>query len=359
MPHPSIRVGFIGTGWPDKVQIPAFARAGLMAQGICSGQIENARRVSGKHGIPEVHDSWESLIASESIDLVSIVTPTWLHSQIAKAALKAGKHVLCEAPTLSVAQSKSMVDVANAHPTQLALFDFELRHTPQRRRMYDLIDGGDLGGLISIQLHYRFNSNLDSRLPWNWEHDLDSGGGMLNLVGGHLLDQACWLAGPIEKLTAQFFTLYGSRSDPKSKKNKNVTGDDYATLLLKFENGTRGVLTVSTVHPDDGTAGLTAVVHGTEGGVLLDKNEVLFTVDKNGASQLLAIPDPAKELLSEEDQNAFACGTFHMAREIKNTLLSGQERTPHLATFNDGLMVQKAIEAARRSGENETWEYVE
>jgi len=354
----AIRVGFIGTGWSDRIQIRAFRNAGLIPQGICSRQLENAKRVSKNYDIPEVYKDWESLIASENIDLISIVTPTWLHSKISIAALDAGRHVLCEAPTLTVDESESMMKAAKSHPNQLALIDYELRHTPQRRRIYELLNSGELGSLISIHLNYCFDWNLDSGSFWNWENDRESGGGVLNLVGGHLLDQARWLGGSIERLTAQLFTLHNSRSVANSTESKTVTGDDHVTVLLQFKNGVHGVLIASAVHPEKNSSGLTMAVHATEGSLILDKNEDLWHLDKNGNSQLITILDPSRELFSKEEQSAFAYGTYHLAHELRKILVAGQKPSPHIASFYDGLITQKAIETVRRSAQNNTWEYV-
>ena len=117
------------------MQIAAFKNAGLLAQGICSGKVANAQRIASQHDIPEIYEDWRAMIAAENIDLVSIVTPTWLHSEIAIAALQAGKHVLCEAPTLTVAEAERMLATAKLYPDQLALIDYELRYTPQRQRL--------------------------------------------------------------------------------------------------------------------------------------------------------------------------------------------------------------------------------
>ena len=359
MPNRKVRVGFVGTGWPDRVQIQAFRNAGLEPQGICSGQISNAKRVAEKHNIVEVYENWEALIDSQTIDLVSIVTPTWLHHKIAIAALKAGKHVVCEAPTLTVDESKEMFEVAKTYPNQLALIDYELRYTPQRQKMYELVKSGKLGIPKSIHLNYLFDWNLDSSLLWNWENDLESGGGVLNLVGGHLLDQARWFCGSIERLTAQFFTLHNYRTVKSSNVNKAITGDDQVTLLLQFKNGVRGKLTASAVHPEKNSSGLTATIYATEGSLMIDKNEELWQFDKNGNSQHLSISDSSREMFAQEAQSAFAYGTYHFAHELKRVLVEGEKPSPHLTTFYDGLIAQKAIEAARRSAKNISWEYVE
>ncbi|MCB0085543.1 MAG: Gfo/Idh/MocA family oxidoreductase, partial [Caldilineaceae bacterium] len=92
----NLRVGFVGTGWAERVQIPMFRLAGLTAQAICSGNPENAKRAAATAEVPEVYDEWRTMIASESVDIVSVVTPPHLHAEIAIAALQAGKHVICE-----------------------------------------------------------------------------------------------------------------------------------------------------------------------------------------------------------------------------------------------------------------------
>lgn len=354
-----IRVGFIGTGWPGRVQIAAFKHAGLTAAGICSGKIENARRIARQHDIPEVYDDWRAMIAAENIDLVSIVTPTWLHSEIAIAALQAGKQVLCEAPTLTVAEAESMLATAKLYPGQLALIDYELRYTPQRQKILELLNGQVLGKITSLHLNYCFGWNLDGSNPWHWENDLESGGGVLNLVGGHLLDQARWFAGPIEKLTAQFTTLHQSRPVANSRAHKPVSGDDQANLLLQFSNGAQGTLTISAVHPDSASEGLRTIIHGENGSLLLDRNETLWRLEKDGNRAAFDIPDAAQDVIPAEEKSAFAYGTYHLGREIK-MLLSDPENPPgHVATFHDGLLAQMAIAAARRSAVENTWETIE
>src|SRR3954470_5323721 len=117
-----VRVGFIGTGWTERIQIPCYQLAGLIPQAICSSKPENAQRVAAKMGIPQVYNSWQELIYADTVDLVSIVTPPHLHAEISIAALRAGKHVICEKPTaLSVAEAENMFAAAQASPNQLAI----------------------------------------------------------------------------------------------------------------------------------------------------------------------------------------------------------------------------------------------
>ena len=182
---------------------------------------------------------------------------------------------------------------------------------------------------------------------------------MLNLVGGHLLDQAHWFAGPIEKLTAQFTTLHQSRPVANSREHKPVSGDDQANLLLQFSNGAQGTLTISAVHPDSASEGLRTVIHGENGSLLLDRNETLWRLEKDGKRAAFDIPDAAKDVIPSEEQSAFAYGTYHLGGAIKTLLSDPENPASYVATFHDGLLAQKAIAAARRSVEEDTWEAIE
>src|SRR4051794_21670251 len=104
-----LRVGFIGSGWTDSTQIPTFRLAGLAPQAIASANPTKARAVAEKHSVPEVCATWQELIASPNVDIVSICTPPHLHKEIAVAALQAGKHVISEKPTaLIVDEAEAM-----------------------------------------------------------------------------------------------------------------------------------------------------------------------------------------------------------------------------------------------------------
>src|SRR5215212_724302 len=124
----AVRVGVIGTGWAERIQIPMFRLGGLTVQAICSGNPDNAKQAAQNLNIPEVYPDWQTMLAADSVNLVSIVTPPHLHREIAVAALQAGKHVICEKPTaLNLAEAEAMLAGAQAAPGQLAIIDHELR----------------------------------------------------------------------------------------------------------------------------------------------------------------------------------------------------------------------------------------
>lgn len=354
-----LRVGFVGTGWADRVQIPTFRLGGLVPQAIASAAPARARAAAARHGLPEVHDTWQELVASAQVDIVSICTPPHLHKAIAVAALQAGKHVICEKPTaLNVAEAEAMLAAAQAAPGQLAIVDHELRFHPQRLHMRQLIKEGYIGTVLHLHLDRLGSERLDPALPWNWWCDVEQGGGMLNGLGSHLVDLARWLVGRIEALTAQLQVGHLFRTDPATGIQQPVTADDHAQLLLRFANGAQGSITVSGLTP--GGYGMSILVVGTRGALRLDNQDHLWGMAGENFPGKTWEPirprhHPA-DLSQLPNQSAFTVGTLYLAQTLAMSLPMGEVLLDDAASFYDGLVVQRALDAARRSHQNGTWE---
>ncbi|MBW7881787.1 MAG: Gfo/Idh/MocA family oxidoreductase [Caldilineaceae bacterium] len=353
-----LRVGFIGSGWPDRIQIPVFRSGGLVPQAIASANPANARRVAEKHGLPEIHDRWQDLIASDSVDMVSICTPPHLHREIAIAALEAGKHVICEKPTaLDVADAEAMLAAAQAAPGQLAIIDHELRFHPQRLHMRQLIKEGYVGSVLHAHFDRLGSERLDPRRPWNWWCDMEQGGGMLGALGSHLIDLARWMIGRIERLTAQLQIGVLYRIDHATGHERQVTADDHAHLLLRFANGAMGTITVSGLTP--GGYGMSIMVVGTKGALKLDNQDQLFGMQgtyPDGEWEPIRARHTPANMNDLPNQGPFTVGSFYLAQTLAMSLPMGETLLDDAASFYDGLAVQRALDAARHASQQGTWE---
>ncbi len=353
-----IRVGFIGTGWSERVQIPMFRRGGLVAQGICSGNPANAERVAQHLAIPNVYTDWRALLDDPQIDVVSIVTPPHLHAEMAIAALQAGKHVICEKPmALNMTEAEAMLAAAQAAPNQLAIIDHELRFHPQRAHLRRLLREGYVGELLTIQLERLGSERLNPALPWTWVHDAARGGGMLGAVGSHLLDLARWLIGRMDALTAQLQIGHHLRQDPATQSPRDVTADDQAQLLLRFTNQGQGSLIVSGITP--GGYGLTVTVVGTQGTLRLDNKDQLWGAQGDelhqGRWQPIATGFPEATISDLDGASPFAVGSYYLAKRLAEVLPANETLLTEAASFYDGLVVQRALDAARRSHTEQSW----
>jgi len=353
-----IRVGFIGTGWAERVQVPMFRLAGLTAQAICARTPANAQRSAQQLKIPEVYDTWEALIAADTVDVVSIVSPPALHCEQAIAALQAGKHVICEKPTaLNVAEAEAMLAAAQAAPNQLAIIDHELRFHPQRIHLRQLLKEGYVGSPLRINLSVQTGWRLNPTTPWGWWSAAEQGGGMVGAVGSHLFDLARWLVGKIDALTGQLQIGHYYRPDPATGQPRQVTADDAAHLLLHFANGVQGSLTVSGLVP--GGAGGDLLIVGTKGALRLDPQEQLWGVQGEdlvkGHWQLIETGFPQSLPEGLPATQAFPVGTYFLGQVLAAHLSQGETVIPEAASFYDGLVVQRMLDAARQSHATQTW----
>ncbi len=354
----TVRVGFIGAGWTERVQIPMFRLGGLKAQAICATRLENAQRVAQKLNIPDVYDSWQALINADNVDLVSIATPPHLHREIAEAALRAGKHVICEKPTaLNTAEAEAMLAAAQAAPNQLAIIDHELRFHPQRIYLRQLIRSGYVGAVVLMQIVAHNGGRLDPNTPWGWGHDAERGGGLLGAMGSHMLDLARWFNGKIDSLTATLQTGHYYRNDPLTGSRRMVSADDHAHLALRFANGVHGTITVSGLVP--GPSHSEIVIIGTTGALRLDSHEQLWGLQGEdfvqGNWQPLATGFPPELPDGVPTTQPFAVGSYFLARVLAENLPAGQTVLTDAASFYDGLSVQRALDAARQSHLEQSW----
>jgi predicted dehydrogenase len=353
-----LRVGFVGTGWTERVQIPAFRLGGLTIQAINSGHPENAHRVADRLGIPTVFESWQELVQSEEVDIVSVATPPSLHAQIATAALAAGKHVICEKPTsLSVAEAEAMLAAAQAAPDQLAIIDHELRLTPQFQTLRAMVKEGYVGRVLWLEMEQVGGGRLDPDLPWTWWSDAGQGGGMLNALGSHMLDLGRWMIGRIDAVMAELKTVHHYRSDPQTGAQREVSADDHAQILLRFADGVVGIITVSGIVA--GRNGPTVTVHGTDGALQIDRQERLLGLRGEGFPggewQLIELDDPVAHMTDLPNRSGYARGSVYLAQSLAEMLPQGETWHPGAASFYDGLKVQQLLEAARRSHIDRTW----
>jgi len=356
----SLRVGFVGTGWAERIQIPLFRLGGLTAQAICSGNPENARHAAQKAGLPEVYDDWQALIAAPNVDIVSIVTPPHLHAPIAIAALQAGKHVICEKPTaLNVAEAEAMFAAAQAAPDQLAIIDHELRFTPARAKLRQRLREGYVGTILHVQLDRLGGERLDPDAPWRWQDDATRGGGMVGALGSHLFDLARWLVGRVEGVSAQLRTAHLLRTAPQDNRQQPVTADDHAQVQLRFAGGIPGTLTASAITP--GGYGMSILVVGTKGALRLDNQDQLWGAQGADLHQGNWQPieaDPLDPVLGEYRQlhySPFVIGTYYLAKRVASALTAGETIIEEAASFYDGLVVQRMLDAARRSHQEQQW----
>ena len=261
----TVRAGIIGTGFIGPAHLEALRRTpGIDVAAIASNEPGRAHALAAQFGIPRVYDSWQAVIGDPGIDVVHNCTPNNLHYDINKAALLAGKHVLSEKPlTVGPAESAELVALARRKGVVNAV-NYNYRFYPLIQQARTMVRNGDLGKIYLAHGHY-LQDWLFYDTDYNWRLDPKISGASRAVadIGSHWCDLIQFITGrSITRVCADLITVHPNRQKPasdvatfKGKDQEGVRGssrvpvrtEDAGVVMFAFDDGGRGVFTVSQV----------------------------------------------------------------------------------------------------------------
>ena len=351
----NLRVGVIGVGFGTIVQIPGFQDEGVEVVGVCSRRIDRAEKAAREFNIPHYFDDHKELIGREDIDAVSIVTPPALHYPMVKAALEAGKHVLCEKPfALNAAEAFELYSLAKKS-NRTSMITHEFRWSPQRAYIQSLIHEGYLGEmrLASLRLFFGPREGVRPR-PATWALDASQGGGFLFALGSHYIDALRHWFGDVISVDARVWTHYSERVD-ESEASVSATADDAFLFTLEFENGGFATMHASSVSPFGGGARID--LFGTEGTLVALQPGVNPPQDgevigaRLGDSELEELVMPDKFLPFQDQRDGRSVPFRLLVREFIEGIQNGTSPSPN---FYDGWKSQQVLDAVLESSRTGT-----
>jgi len=360
----TINVGVVGLGFGAQVCIPGFqACPDTEVIAVCSHTRAKAEAAAAQYQIPNAFDDYDTMLELDGLDVVNITTPPYLHRPMVVAALQAGKHVLCEKPmALNMAEAAEMCKLAQ-HKGLVGMIDHEYRFLPTWAYMKEMISGGYLGELYTVDLTAYTSAwanpnrppawaNPDQS-PWNWLAQEEKGGGILGALGSHLIDGLHWFFGDIESVSGELDAFITERKHLPSGEMRAVTADDSFAFLTRFAKGGHGVVRVSFVVW--GGSGLQLKAYGSEGTLVLDNllhPSGVLSGARRGDNQLVELSVP-EEFQFDAQHDDRRLGPFI---RLVETLVTGIRTGAGVApSFADGLKVQKVMDALRHSDESGEW----
>lgn len=330
---------------------------------------------AGKWGWAESATDWREVVARNDIDVVDIVTPGDSHAEIAIAALEAGKHVLCEKPLANtVAEAEAMAEAAEKAAARgvRAMVGFTYRRVPAVMLLRNLIAEGAVGKVNQVRASYRQDWLVDPDMPLAWRLQKEhAGSGALGDIGAHAIDLAQFVTGQnIDKVSGVIDTIVKERplldsgsglSGTATAGYGQVTVDDIAIFTGRFASGALASFEASRFATGRKNA-LQIEISGDKGALafdLEDLNSVQFydrtvPADRQGFRKILVTePDhpyvsawwPAGHMLGYEH------GFSHQVKDLVEAISSGIDPQP---TFDDGLGVQRVLDAVERSSDNDS-----
>src|SRR5207248_1986078 len=279
----TIRTAILGTGFMGRVHLEAVQRVESVEAAAIFGRNDDATaRLASAFSVPKATSDYRELFRDATIDAVDICTPNAQHFSMAKEALEAGKHVLCEKPlTTTVAEAEELVALA-ARTKLRNCVCHNLRYYPQVQQMRALREGGELGEILVVQGTYSQDWLLYDT-DWNWRVDAKAAGASrcMGDIGSHFFDMAEHVTGlRVTSLCADLQTFHKTRKQPKHSvetfANKlmgpedyietPVDTEDFGAVVFRMGGRTRGCMTASQVAAGRKN-GLSIEIYGTKSSV--------------------------------------------------------------------------------------------
>lgn len=353
-----MNVAIVGTGLIAGYHARALKDQGSSIVTVVGSGPKKAQEFARRWGTPRAGADYNMALADD-IDVVHICTPPALHYQMVRAALEAGKHVVCEKPfTFDPAESKALVELAESTNLVNAV-GFNIRFHPACQQARELITGGDLGKVNFVHGSYLQEFHL-LPCPYGWRYDPKLSGPMraVTEIGSHWVDIAEFFIGSeVEAVAAQFGNFNPRRwrtgdtmvAEPTEEaKELQVDSEDVAFMLIRFKDGVIGNVALSEV--SHGRINYCSVEVGGDQGTLWwnSEDEHRLNIGRLGKGVCTQV-NPWADAYQDTFRSMFAA--------IYADIAAGHpSENPKYPTFIDGHRNVAICAAAYRSAnENSRW----
>ncbi|HSZ56588.1 MAG TPA: Gfo/Idh/MocA family oxidoreductase [Tepidisphaeraceae bacterium] len=245
-----LRIGLIGYGFMGRAHSNAYRRVNNffsleyrpVLKAVCGRDRDKAQAFADQWGYESVETDWRKVIDRKDIDAVDICTPNNTHKEIALAATKAGKMILCEKPlAMNAAEGREMVKAVEAARVPNMVW-YNYRRVPAVTLAKQLIDQGRLGKIFHFRALFLQDWTISADLPQGgtglWRLDIGAAGsGVTGDLLAHCIDTAIWLNGGIGSVAAMTETFIKERKHNLTGKVEKVGIDDACAFLARFKNG--------------------------------------------------------------------------------------------------------------------------
>ncbi len=373
-----LNIGLIGYGFMGRTHSNAYKRVNDFfdlqyrptLKAVCGRDAEKVGEFASQWQYESVETDWKALINRDDIDAIDICTPNNMHAEIAIAAAKAGKMVLCEKPlSMDVEEGERMVAaVAEAGVANTVWYNY--RRVPAVTLAKQLVDEGRLGRIFHYRAQFLQDWTIDAALPQGgaalWRLDAGAAGsGVTGDLLAHCIDTAIWLNGSIQDVTAMTETFVKERMHNLTGQVEKVGIDDACAFLCHFENGSLGLFE-STRYARGHKALYTFEINGEHGSLRWDLHDLhrLEYFDHREESIIrgwhdVHVTDGDMPYMDKWWVPGLQIGyehTFvHQVADFLEDLAAGRPTSP---TFAEALETQKVCQAVLESAEKTAWTFV-
>ncbi|HXI28088.1 MAG TPA: Gfo/Idh/MocA family oxidoreductase [Vicinamibacterales bacterium] len=373
-----LNIGLVGYGFMGRTHSNAFRQAPRffdvpyepVLKAVCARNADRVRAFASNWGYESIETDWRALVNRADIDLVDIASPNDTHAEIAVAAARAGKMVLCEKPLgRTAAEAETMVAAVESARVPNSVW-YNYRRVPAVALLKHLIDEGRLGRVFHYRAQFLQDWTISRDLPQGgeglWRLDLAvAGSGVTGDLLAHCIDTALWLNGSITGVTAMTETFIKERQHTLTGRVEPVGIDDASAFLGRFQNGSLALFE-ATRYARGHKALYTLEINGEHASARWDLHDLhrLQWFDHKDESQLrgwrsVHITDGDHPYMKHWWVPGLQIGyehTFiHQFADFLDAAATGASAAP---TFRDGLATDYVTDAVLKSAKTGRWETV-
>jgi predicted dehydrogenase len=372
----NLNVGIVGYGFMGRTHSNAYRQVNNffplkhrpVLKAVCGRDAAKVKAFAENWGYESVETDWKKLIERKDIDIIDIATPNNLHAEIAIAAAKAGKMILCEKPlALNAPEAQKIVDaVEKAKVPNMVWYNY--RRVPAITLAKQLIDEGKLGKIFHYRAKFLQDWTISADVPQGgagtWRLDVNvAGSGVTGDLLAHCIDTALWLNGSIDKVTAMTETFVKERKHAETGKVQKVGIDDASAFLARFSNGSLATFE-STRYARGHKALYTLEINGEHASLFWDLHDLhrLQMFDHRDAGYVrgwrsIHVTDGDQPYMKNWWVPGLQIGYEEsFVHQVADFLKGLEDGKPVGPTFKDGLATDKVTDAVLKSAQTGLWE---
>ncbi len=374
-----LKAAVIGTGFMGRTHLEALRRVeGVDVIAVVGRKLDAAKKLAEGYGVPTALDSVDDLLKLPELDALHICTPNATHYPIAKAAIAAGKNILCEKPVaVSTAEAEELTQLAAKAGVRNCVCH-NLRYYPMVQQMRRMREAGELGEILVAQGTYSQDWMLYDT-DWNWRVEAEASGPsrVMADIGSHWFDMVEHITGlRVASLSADLAIFYPTRKRPKHSvesftgklpsaedvEDVKVETEDFGAVVFRLGDKARGAMTASQVNAGRKN-GLCVEIYGTKASVIWNQErpDELWIGNRNTPNQII-IKDPSL-LLPAAGKYADLPGghsegyddTFKQVFRRFYASIADPSAQPEYPQLADGLRQMRILDAEMESAKKRGW----
>ena len=375
MPMKPLNVGMIGYGFMGRAHSNAYRRVANffdleyqpVLRAVCGRNRAKVEDFAARWGYESVETDWKKVVARKDIDAIDICVPNDLHMDIAIAAAKAGKMVLCEKPLARNAREgdKMVKAVEKAGVANTVWYNY--RRIPAVMLIKQVVEQGLLGRIYHYRANFLQDWTISPDVPQGgagtWRLDVAAAGsGVTGDLIAHCVDTAIWINGSIDTLSAMTETFIKKRKHALTGKVQAVGIDDAAAVLARFKNGSLGLFE-STRYARGHKALYTLEINGEHGSFIWNLHDLNYVqwFDHRTEGRLrgwtsILVTDGDHPYLGKWWVPGLSIGYEHsFVHHLADFLEGLSTGTPASPTFREALETTRVCDAIIKSGATGKW----